>query len=151
MKVQLIIDAKGPNPAYSAEADVAAKQAGEAYNVPRDVTYPAGTVLDHPDAWLHCIHGHLNKPPIAIPVDDEARTKYEQWLKQRPDQIAAVAAVLNQGPSGTGVKRNQEARFHKALRWAYREELARFYPDDFPISAAEEPGNAGVRKATKDG
>lgn len=89
MKVKLLRDADGPNPDYSHEEAVRAYKAGDIYDIPHTIVIPAGTILDHPDAHIHCQHGYGNEEPLAEPVDDQAKARYKLYL-------ANTAVVLEQ-------------------------------------------------------
>ena len=55
---------------------------------------PVGTVLEHPDAWMHCLPGFRNSPPIAEPADDETRAQVDAYLKATAAHRNALAYQL---------------------------------------------------------
>lgn len=77
MKVKLLIDCTGPNPDFDPSRD---------RHSARNRAIPAGTIVDHPDAWMLCCPERIelfrNGRPLnkfrdgqirAEPADDEAR------------------------------------------------------------------------------
>ena len=111
MRIRLIREADGPNPAYDAKHAASAEAAGGLYDVPHTITLPVGTELEDRHAWMHCVPGHRNQPPIAEPVDDAARAKVARWLKARALTIEWLLALnpknLN-GESGEHLKELQK-------------------------------------------
>lgn len=73
MRVQLVIDSMGPNPAFK-PPDPRTDQVGfDTYDVPHTIVIPAGTVLPNdPQAWRHCLPDAVGVIR-AVPVDDDAR------------------------------------------------------------------------------
>lgn len=101
MKAILLVDQTGPNPAFSPAAAQIAAASGEEYNVPRTITYPAGTEIDHPNCWILC----CKDEPTARPADEECADKVHAWLNSptRKAQLARLKqlsqpAVLAQLP-----------------------------------------------------
>ena len=44
---------------------------------------PNGTLINHPEAWRHCLPGFRNSKPIAEPVDEETTKLVAEKLKRR--------------------------------------------------------------------
>lgn len=99
MKIQLIRDAEGP--------------AG---------VVPAGTEIDDPLAWIHCLPGHLNSDPIAVPVDDECRLKVNSELAKRPEQLHVLKRLLKSPPS------SMPPQYVEQLKAAYAIDLDKLPP-----------------------
>lgn len=99
MKIQLIRDAEGP--------------AG---------VVPAGTEIDDPLAWIHCLPGHLNSDPIAVPVDDECKAKVDAELAKRPEQLLVIKRMLKSPPKG------MPSQFVEQLKAAYALDLDKLPP-----------------------
>lgn len=71
MKVRLLVDCIGKNPAHKPpdpNVDRAAWMTYK-YRVPHDITLPAGTIIDDPWAWVQCMPAAGMR---AEPVDEEA-------------------------------------------------------------------------------
>ncbi len=81
MKVRLIKNCEGPNPAYNPK-----KPKDEVTNWPV-IPKLKGTVIDHPDAH-YLTYG---EDPNAEPVDEEAKAKFEVYQKNREAGLAARA------------------------------------------------------------
>lgn len=79
MKATLIQPEVGPNPGYDHSAARAAKRRGEVYDVPIEITYPAGTVIEHKDVWVHCV----KSPPSMRPADAECAAIIQKWLQHK--------------------------------------------------------------------
>jgi hypothetical protein len=101
MKCAYLREMEQENPEYSDEDRRAAKKARRPYNVPRFVKKPAGTVVDHPEAW------RLVRMGVAEPVDDECR-EAANVSEERLKVLAAKYERLNKG-MGTGDPRYDAA------------------------------------------
>jgi len=55
---------------------------------------PKGTEIEHPDAWRLCGPGPRNAPPIAEPVDDEAKQKVADRRKEREPVVRQHLAMM---------------------------------------------------------
>lgn len=69
MKCKLIREMVGLNPAYDADDAEACAQLGIPYDVPKDIPYAVGTVIEHPDC--HYLVGN----GVATPDDEECAAK----------------------------------------------------------------------------
>lgn len=67
MKAKLVLDQTQVNPKWSAAKAERARNAGRSYTVPHTIPIKAGSVIDHPDAYM------LVKMGNAIPADDDCR------------------------------------------------------------------------------
>lgn len=67
MKAKLIKEEQVVNPKWSAARAERARLAGRAYLTPPQLPAPAGTVIDHPDAF------RLVQMGVAIPADEACR------------------------------------------------------------------------------
>jgi hypothetical protein len=94
MIARLIRPAQGVNPASQIDGDPAKVTLpdGTAPNatMPPIFTFPVGTILEHPSAWMHCVYGTHNTPPIAEPVDDECRRIVRQHLQRRETDVMNI-------------------------------------------------------------
>lgn len=72
MKVRLIVDAEGPNPEFNPKEDESALN-------PHSILIPAGTEIEDPKAWVHCLKNASGKI-LAEPIDKEAVDKVQQFL-----------------------------------------------------------------------
>ena len=79
MKAVLIQPEIGPNPGYDHSAARAARRRGDVYDVPSEITYPAGTVVEHKDVWVHCV----KSPPSMRPADAECAAIIQKWLQHK--------------------------------------------------------------------
>lgn len=78
MKCKLRIPMEQRNPAFDAAAAAEARRLRRPYRVPATITSPAGTEIDHPDAWRLV---HLG---VAEPLDEEC----QEVAGLTPDEIA---------------------------------------------------------------
>jgi hypothetical protein len=76
MKSISLVEQTGPNPGYDAVAHRAAKRSGQPYNVPPEITYPAGTVFEDPEAWIPC----CSATPTRRPADAACAAKVQAFL-----------------------------------------------------------------------
>lgn len=53
-----------------------------------------GTIIEHPEAWRHCLPGFNNSKPIAEPADDETRAEVERRETIRKAQQAQKRPAL---------------------------------------------------------
>lgn len=79
MRAKLNQDCWGPNPKYDWT-----KRQDQQPHVPFQIVKKAGTVIDHPKAYIHIADG------IADPEDDEAR----EWAVQHGLRVAAREEAL---------------------------------------------------------
>ena len=135
MKVKLLRDAEGPNPDYSQEEAVRAYKAGEIYNVPQSIVIKAGTILDHPDAHIHCQHGYGNEEPLAEPVDDQAKARYDLYLKNNAVVLAQLKRKIAKNDPETDYGRHlwEMGRAYGVLTEEQLDEL-----DDLQIANSDE-------------
>lgn len=84
-----------------------------------DGVLPVGTTIEHPDAWVHCLPGHLNSDPIAEPVDDEAKDRVAKEQAKRGIKLRELAAIVKRPGQTADAK-----QFNKELAVAHSEELA---------------------------
>lgn len=97
MKCTLLREMEQKNPEYDHAARMQAKAERKPYDVPKTITAPTGTEIDHPDAW------RLVKLGVAKPSDEEcqaAANLTEEEIAKR----AAKYEKLNSGRA-TGDKR----------------------------------------------
>lgn len=94
MKCAYLREMEQENPEYSNEARRAAKKAHLPYDVPKFIKKPAGTVVEHPDAW------RLVRMGVARPADEECRLA-ANVSEERLQVLAAKYERLNKG-MGTG-------------------------------------------------
>lgn len=88
MQCKLLRPGRTPNPAFDRAEMINARRAGKQYDEPRDIELPAGTVIDDPQAWMHCCPGVENSEPIAEPVDDECRDRVRHFMQEvRPGRL----------------------------------------------------------------
>ena len=88
MKATRIVDCRGPNPGYDANAKKAAEANGETYGVPEHIQYKAGSVNEHPDVWMLCVM----EPPKCTPLDDDCRKIVEKYFND-PHRKAELAKL----------------------------------------------------------
>ena len=93
MKAVLVRDSDGTNPKWNAKAAHAAREAGRDYKIARLIPQPAGTVIDHPDAYK------LVRMGMAVPHDEECRTK----CGLSPVQVAEAIAAQDRMQDGLGL------------------------------------------------
>lgn len=93
MKAIRLVDAVGPNPAYDKAEAKAAKQRGENYDMPADITHKAGDIVDDPDCWILCV---LPKP-LCKPEDDQCKKKVHDYLSHpsRKTQLAKLKQMAS--------------------------------------------------------
>lgn len=90
MQAKLIRDSDGTNPKWSKKAYHEALEKGVEYNVPRLVPRPAGTIINHPDAY------QLVQLGMAVPHDDECRRR----CGMNEEQIAAAITAQDRFEEG---------------------------------------------------
>lgn len=57
--------------------------------------HPKGTEFDYPDSHILCHRQYGNQPPLAEPIDDEAKAEHEKYMKSletRLDELREMAA-----------------------------------------------------------
>ena len=124
----MIAETRSFNPDYDRKAARKAKREGAEYDVPQVIKRPVGHIQEHTDCWKHCVPGHMNADPIAVPEDEECRDKVRQWMAERPKRIAALAAMLRNSPKSK----------YKEFRDAFAVELAELDPDNFELGEQED-------------
>lgn len=134
MKARLIKEAQAFNPEYDREDAAVAKQEQRDYEHPQIITRPVGHIQNHPDAWKNCVNGHLNSPPIAVPEDDECKSKVREWMNESPKRIERLSAYLK----STEPRSEAGRRFFEALRKNYAAELSVADPETFDDGASDE-------------
>ena len=77
MKVRLIRDLQQRNPRYKPDVAARRKRAGKAYPVPKHVPAPAGTVIEHKDAWQLVANGD------AVPECEDSIERCRQYFASR--------------------------------------------------------------------
>lgn len=94
MRVRIIRETTGPNPAYDPR-----KPSHPQDNAPIRVL-PVDTEIEGPKAWLHCL-GRYDEPPVAEPIDEEAKAKVAERLaaRQQRDQGQAQKVEFPAVPS----------------------------------------------------
>lgn len=90
MKCKLLRVMEQRNPAYDPAARAAALKARRPYDVPKTVEAPAGTEIEHPDAW------RLVRLGVAEPADDECATV----ANVPPEDLARRAAKYDKLAAG---------------------------------------------------
>lgn len=134
MKATLIENCTGPNPAFDPAAAIRALKAGELYEVPHTIELPAGTEINHPQAWRLCVSGALNKPPRAVPADDDCRKRVNQAQRRKQLGIENLDRVLQ-----TSRPANQaQQKWLQQLREAYAEDLHKFDPERYPLPGSKQ-------------
>ena len=104
MKVELIEDCTGPNPEFSQREAEQCRAEGRRYDVPHTRVMPQGTTIEHPQAHLLCRTSVGNRPPKAIPRDDEAKAAYRRWLATVHRGIRQLQAQLRRPPKEPKMK-----------------------------------------------
>lgn len=89
MKVKLLRDMERLNPEWSREKAEEARTKGERYDTPHTIDAPAGTEIEHPDAWRLVVLGH------AEPIDEEATRRAGMTPEQIQKAFAAQSAQTN--------------------------------------------------------
>lgn len=92
MKAELVIECDVVNPDYDPVIHQAALDVGVPYEVSTTVLAPAGTVIDHPDAYQLCRLG------VAIPLDEECTAR----AGMTPEQLKRAQAVQAMYAKGMG-------------------------------------------------
>lgn len=93
MKVRLLRDTDGPNPMFNAKEYSKARAERRKYPYHHSIIIPKGTEIDHPDAHIHCRPGVNNAPPLAEPVDDEAKAEHAAYLLTVPGRLLELKAL----------------------------------------------------------
>ena len=137
MKCKMLQETRSFNPEYDRKAASKAKREGLDYEIPQIITRPIGHIQEHRDCWKHCVPGHMNSDPIAIPEDEECRDKVRAWMAERPKHIAKLANLLKSSPKSK----------YKEFREAFAVELAEVDPDHFDIG---EPEDADILEEDED-
>lgn len=128
MKCKLIVDSRGPNLFYNKNEAVEAKRLGEIYAHSPEVDVPAGTLIEHPQAWIHTLPGNLNRPASAVPADDACREMYLAKMRERPAKIATLDRILDAKVMSESHELN-----NRMLRLAYCDELNELDATKYPI------------------
>jgi len=134
MKARLIKEAQAFNPDYDREDAAIAKAGGLEYEHPQIITRPIGHIQDHPDSWKNCVNGHLNSPPIAVPEDEECKSKVREWMNESPKRIERLSAYLK----SCEPRSESGRRFFESLRNNYAAELSAADPETFNDGASDE-------------
>lgn len=94
MIAKLIRPVDGVNPASAIDSDPAKVTFPDGTSpdatMPPILTFPVGTTLEHPLAWMHCVYATHNTPPVAEPMDDECRRIVRQHLQRREVDIMHI-------------------------------------------------------------
>jgi hypothetical protein len=96
MIVRFIIPWKRHNPAYK-PPDPRGDMAGwmtYKYRVPLEIEHPAGTEIDDPWAWIHCLPNSAGII-IAEPVDDDAKLMVEGESKSLSPKAKRILDAHN--------------------------------------------------------
>lgn len=118
MICRLIRAVQGVNPASGIDGDPAIVVFPDGTRptarMRRFLQFPIGTTLEHPLAWMHCVYGDHNAPPVAVPVDDECKRIVRQHLQRRETDVENIreAALELDGKGRAG-------RFLQSLAKAY--------------------------------
>lgn len=133
MKCTLIVDSLGPNPDFNPPRrdefadDEAFHDALALYNVPADVTVPAGTLLSDPLAWMHCLPDQSGwgrdkdgravriRPGVvrAVPIDEPCKARMAKEIQKLAAARKVTTSVILQEVDA-GVKRSQAAQADNA-------------------------------------
>lgn len=92
--VRTIRECAGRNPEYCEAAHRAAQEAGETYDVPRDIIHPIGTEFTDRRAYVLCLISAGNTPPVAVPVCERAKAKVRERHERHVHRLAAMKARL---------------------------------------------------------
>lgn len=135
MRVRLLRETTGPNPKFDAEEKLRVEQAGGTYPHHHTITLIPGTEIEHPQAFRLCQTGYMNAPAIAEPIDDEAKARHAQYLKQRPQRLAKLRLHIRNPP------KDKKTQAHlKTLAEAYDLDPITGDPlNGEPIAAAGKP------------
>lgn len=82
MRIRLLIDCTGPNPAFkppNPKDDLNAWMTYK-YRVPAEIVIPKGTEIEDPWAWVHCIPNSVGVIR-AEPIDEDAKLMVEGTYK----------------------------------------------------------------------
>jgi hypothetical protein len=94
MIARLIRQVQGVNPAAKIDDNPATVVLPDGTypdaSMPPLMEFPVGTTLEHPLAWMHCVYGTHNAPPVAEPADDECRRIVAKHLQKRESDIMAI-------------------------------------------------------------
>lgn len=101
MKAVRIKEMTGMNPAFSVRDYYRAQRAGREYEIPLEVTYKEGSVVEGPEVVIQCVLPN----PTMIPADKECHDAVMKRLgkmKARLEKLRKLAApeVLEGLPSG---------------------------------------------------
>lgn len=81
----------GVNPAYDTNPNPAKVTLPDGtvptLDMPEFLPWPLGTVIEHPQAGILCCYGYENRPPVAEPVDDEAKAFAAADMAERPERL----------------------------------------------------------------
>jgi hypothetical protein len=91
MKVRSIRHIDGVNPAYDTNPNPAIVTLPDGTSPTREMPellpWPIGTVIEHPHAGVLCCYGYANSPPVAEPLDEEAKAFAAADMAERPERI----------------------------------------------------------------
>lgn len=128
MKCKLIVDSLGPNPAYRKPERYDFKTEEEwhdavaLYDVPSEITVPAGTILSGGMAWMHCF------PDASGVILTKQRDPHDRKIKLLPTRagVGVVRAVPEDDACRAALERQiVSAAAARRVRVEYiRQELA---------------------------
>jgi hypothetical protein len=120
MKATRLVALIGPHPAYNRTAARAAKAAGKEYTIEPTITYPAGSVCEHPHSWIHC----CTAQPTMAPADDECRVRVHYFLNH-PRRRAQLTRLKSMASPEVFAKLPQDLQHYVAtLRDKWHGQLA---------------------------
>lgn len=128
MKARRLVPGKDRHPEYTAAA-----RSSKKYTGPKFLHYPAGHVIDHPDAWRLCVGGS----PVAVPADDECADKVLAQMTSPARQrfLAEIKNMLSPAIMQQLSKGEQERVRH--LAQVYADELTAPDVDDSEFESVD--------------
>lgn len=155
-RVKLLFDCPGPNPAFDSRRPAATDN-------PAGVIVPAGTVLEHPDAWQHCLPDAAGLVR-AEPADEATAQKVQQAEQRRQARLNRLsprqqkareklqAKLAHLGPDSveSGESRAESGEQQVAAEDPAGEaSAAAIADDDEPAGEAKRPRKAATRPRHK--
>ena len=141
MKATLVVDSRGPNPAFAPPdrhdyaTDEEFHDAKALYDVPPEIMVPAGTVISGPMAWVHCftvsririkeeiVDGVKKRVPFkggplfvrAVPADAACEAELSKHVQQAAaSRRVAPSVILDEIEQGLAAARAEQAENDKA-------------------------------------
>lgn len=110
MICRIIREIDGHNPAYDKNPNPAKVTLPDgsvpSLEMPEFVTWPVGTVIEHPQAGILCCYGVKNSPPVAQPVDEEAKAFAAADMADRPARIEELNRQYRESDPDTSLGRH---------------------------------------------